>query len=515
MIDLLRQCLEGKKILLLGFGREGESSYRLIRKIVPQQIIGIADRNSGVQENKLLQEDPFVKFHCGEDYLDALPRFDLILKSPGISLANLKTPVETSKITSQTDIFLAFFSRQTIGITGTKGKSTTSSLIFHILTTDGQDAVLLGNIGTPAWHFLDRITPQTAVVNELSSHQLEYIHEGPHIALLLNIFEEHLDAYASYHDYQMAKLKITTTQATGDFLLYNADDPILKQYIRESTGQTANGLTKYQLRITNDSPSHPNTPILSRPHTPTPPHHNTLIPLSLSLQFETGSFKRGRELVIRVPGREELVVRELHNRYLRGEHNLRNILAAITACWLHGVTEEAILDGLASFKGLAHRMEELGFYHGIRWVNDSIATIPEACMAAMQSIPEVDTLILGGFDRGISYDALAGFLIGDPVRTLILVGAAGRRIGTEMEQRDYLIKTRKNLFYINRFDEFLPLALKFTRQGATCLLSPAASSYDEFRSFEERGFRFRDLVMESRVLGTDRSLRADGGFDRL
>ncbi len=473
MVELLRRRLEGKKLLLLGFGREGESSYQLIRKLWPRQKIRIADRNPEVPQKSVLQDDQNVEFLCGEDYLDGLNRFDLILKSPGISLAKLKDPVDALRITSQTDIFLEAFARQTTGITGTKGKSTTSSLITHILSIDGRDTVLLGNIGTPAWHFLDRITPQTLIVDELSSHQLEYIRRGPHIALLLNIFEEHLDAYASYYDYQRAKMKITTTQSVGDFLLYNADDPIIVKHI-----QTI----------------HSQPPLSSIPSPPSPLSRPQLIPLSLHQQSGIGAFGQNGELVIRVPGRDELVVREFHNRYLKGEHNLRNIMAAVTACWLQGSGEEAILDGLASFKGLAHRMEYLGNYHDINWVNDSIATIPEACIAAMQSLPDVDTLILGGFDRGISYKPFTDFLVQSPVRTLILIGDAGRRIGNEIETIDKTINTKKNLFYINRFDHFLPLALEHTRSGATCLLSPAASSYDEFRSFEERGFRFRQLI---------------------
>ncbi|MBL7137379.1 MAG: UDP-N-acetylmuramoyl-L-alanine--D-glutamate ligase [Bacteroidales bacterium] len=460
MVELLRRRLGGKKILLLGFGREGESSYRVIRKLWPNQKIWIADCNPDVTGNILLHGDQNLEFQCGEHYLEGLNRFDVILKSPGIILKKLKEPVNESRITSQTDLFLEIFAPQVTGITGTKGKSTTTSLIAHMLTTGGKETILLGNIGTPAWHFFDLITPQTLIVNEISSHQLEYIRHGPHISLLLNIFEEHLDAYRSYHDYQLAKMKIATTQVAGDYFLYNSDDTLIREHIG------------------------------SLPLKP------QLIPLSLQQQFDVGAFKRNGELVIRIPGRNELVVHEPHNRYLKGEHNLRNILAAITACWLQRVTEEAILDGLASFKGLAHRMEYLGCQHGIHWVNDSIATIPEACIAAMQSLPDVDTLILGGFDRGIDYEMLSRFLLQAPVRTLIFNGAAGRRIGTELEKIDQTIKTRKKLFYINRFDDLLPLVLEHTRQGTTCLLSPAAASYDEFRSFEERGLRFRQLVTE-------------------
>ncbi|TSA25470.1 MAG: UDP-N-acetylmuramoyl-L-alanine--D-glutamate ligase [Bacteroidetes bacterium] len=476
MVDLLRRRLEGKKILLLGFGREGESSYRVIRELFPRQKIWVADRNPGVTASNLIQRDDNLECICGEHYLDSLNTYDVILKSPGITLKDLKVPVEPAHITSQTDLFLEAYAPQVTGITGTKGKSTTASLIAHILTTAGEDTVLLGNIGTPAWHFIDRITPATRIVNELSSHQLEYIHRGPHIAVLLNIFEEHLDAYRSFREYQLAKMKIATTQQAGDFFLFNADDPLIQEHIHSVSGQS--GQSRQSSR-----PSR-----LSRSSRPSP------LPLSLTTPLETGGFRRGEDLVIRLPGQPELVLRDPHNRYLKGEHNQHNILIAATACRLQGVSEDAILDGIASFKGLAHRTEELGIYHNIRWVNDSIATIPEACIAALQAIHDVDTLILGGFDRGINYSPLARFLLRAPVRNLILTGAAGRRIGTEMESLDPTIKTRKKMFYINRFDELFPLALEYTRPGATCLLSPAAASYDEFRSFEERGFRFRELI---------------------
>jgi UDP-N-acetylmuramoyl-L-alanine---L-glutamate ligase len=158
---------------------------------------------------------------------------------------------------------------------------------------------------------------------------------------------------------------------------------------------------------------------------------------------------------------------------------------------LLGVSTDAILNGLDSFKGLSHRMEYVGIFHGIHWYNDSIATIPEACMAAVNAIPEVETLILGGFDRGISYDALAEFLTGSGVKTFILSGDAGKRIGESLEKA---IKKDKTVLYIHRFDDFFPLALAHTRKGAACLLSPAASSYDEFRSFEERGFRYTGAI---------------------
>ncbi|MFH1160021.1 MAG: UDP-N-acetylmuramoyl-L-alanine--D-glutamate ligase [bacterium] len=455
MVDLLNERCEGKKVLLLGFGKEGQSSYRVLRKLLPEQPLTIADRDPEVANHPCAAGDPKVLFRCGDHYLDGLNTFEVILKSPGISFKDLSDPPDKQKITSQTDLFLQAYSPRITGITGTKGKSTTSSLIAHILQTAGTDAILLGNIGTPAFHFLDRIGPETRIVDELSSHQLEYIHRGPHIALLLNLYQEHLDAYPSFLAYRLAKLNIARFQEAGDVLVYNADDPLLREHLAEM-----------------------NLPQM-------------LVPFSLAGSFETGGFREENELVIRMPGKEELRFRGIHNRYLRGEHNLRNILAAVCATALLGVDQEAIYEGLSSFKGLAHRMEYLGVFHGIAFYNDSIATIPEACMAAVNALPDVSTLILGGFDRGIDYAPLAAFLARSAVQNIILVGAAGRRIGTGIEKT---IKSGKQLFYINRFDDFLPLVLKHATPGTTCLLSPAAASYDEFRSFEERGFRYRELV---------------------
>jgi UDP-N-acetylmuramoyl-L-alanine---L-glutamate ligase len=434
MDSLIRELMEGKRVLLLGFGREGQSSYRLIRSVLPGQQITIADANGKIREHELLKGDSDIAFSLGKDYLQGLDRFDLIVKSPGISLKDIKPPADPVRITSQTDLFLRRYAQQVIGVTGTKGKSTTSSLIYHILNSAGKDALLLGNIGTPAFHFTDRIAPETRIVYELSSHQLQYIVRSPHIAILLNLYQEHLDAYRSFEEYQLSKMNITKYQQEGDFFIYNADDPLVVRH--------AESFRREQ----------------------------SMIPYSLT--GEVGGF-------------------DFHNRYLKGDHNRRNMLAAVDACILCGLEDFDISEGIDSFKGLAHRMEYTGRFHGIDFFNDSIATIPEACMAAVMSIPLVDTVILGGFDRGVDYSILAEFMLESDVQTLILTGMAGGRIGEEMEQ----MGTRgKRVIRIHRFDDFLAPALKYTRPGHVCLLSPAAASYDEFRSFEERGMRFTELV---------------------
>jgi UDP-N-acetylmuramoylalanine--D-glutamate ligase len=315
--------------------------------------------------------------------------------------------------------------------------------------------VLLGNIGNPAFHFLDRIGPETRIVFELSSHQLEDIRHSPRIAVLLNLFQEHLDAYPGYREYQRAKVNITEFQKETDFLVYNADDLLVTE-----------NLAEYR-------------------------YARNCFPFSIQRIPEKGSYICDGSVFF-TDGSECERVWEIHqDRFLRGEHNLKNIAAAVGVVKILGTNNEAIEDGIATFKGLRHRLEYLGVFRDIHFYDDSIATIPEACMEAMKAVPDVDTLVAGGFDRGIDYSGLARFLAGHPVHNLILAGAAGRRIGEELGKYDV---AGKKIFFINRFDDCAGIIFSETRPGTACILSPAAASYDEFNNFEERGDRFRKIA---------------------
>ena len=463
MNEWLHNRLQGKSLILLGFGREGQATYRLIRKILPGSRIAIADRNEDIREHPMTAEDELIDYYTGTEYLKSIYRYDLIIRSPGIPIWNLDPQPERERITSQTDLFLQYFASQVTGITGTKGKSTTSSLIHHILQTAGMDSVLLGNIGNPAFHFTEIIRHETRIIFELSSHQLEYISRSPHIAILLNLFPEHLDACAGFMEYQKAKINITLFQQHGDFLIWHSDDPLITERLEE-------------------------IPLLAHSY-----------PFSLNRSLQQGCFVRGDEVLFSDGCLTKTIWRIHQDRFLRGEHNLKNILAAVTASILLKVDTEAIGEGISTFKGLEHRLEYVGEFRGIHFYNDSISTIPEACIEAVRSIPGVDTLIAGGFDRGIPYDSLAAFLLDSQVRTLVFIGAAGRRIGEAMEaiqqKRGRNDHTQK-IFYINRFDDLREIVFRETRKDHACLLSPAAASYDEFNNFEERGKRFRLLVQK-------------------
>jgi len=203
-MDELREYLGDKKILILGFGKEGQSTYSLLRKLFPEKTLCIADRNGNLKENEIIKADSArVCLHLGDVYLDNISDYDLIIKSPGISLKNF-SDCDFSKFTSHTELFIRLFRKHIIGITGTKGKSTTASLIHHIISAYTKNCVLVGNIGVPPFDMLDSINRDTIIVYELSSHQLEQVQVSPHISVLLNLYEEHLDHYQSFENYQQA-----------------------------------------------------------------------------------------------------------------------------------------------------------------------------------------------------------------------------------------------------------------------------------------------------------------------
>jgi UDP-N-acetylmuramoyl-L-alanine---L-glutamate ligase len=458
MSEIINSMFESKSIALLGFGREGRSTYAFLRKIFPSKPLTIIDENENIGNEEILKLDSNIQFITGNGCMESIDEFDIAVKSPGIASNTLPADPQKVKITSQTDIFLQLYGKQVIGITGTKGKSTTSSLIYHILKNAGFNALLVGNIGVPPFDCLDEISPESVIVMELSSHQLEYVNHSPHIAVLLNIYQEHLDHYHSYKAYQLAKINIGRFQEQGDYFIFNFDNEALKELV-----------------LTSQIPEINKLPFSVEPGAPTVIH--------LSDQFI--EFEKGTGPVI--------LYNTLQGQPLQGHHNLSNIMAASAACHLKGVSNELISSGIRSFKGLEHRIEPVGEYAGIFWYNDSIATIPEATIEAVKTLKSVDTLILGGFDRGIGYDILYPFLSDSEIRNIIFVGEAGKRMKKEFTEFGL---NNIQIFTADNYNDVITIARRVTLKGKICLLSPAAASYDMFRNFEERGFIFKKNVRE-------------------
>lgn len=410
--EQLRALLEGHRILIAGYGREGKSTERLIQRLVPKAEYFIADGNEQIAA-------------------EAAKGYDLIVKSPGVPM-RVMGGVECSSLT---DIFLRVFGDRVIGVTGTKGKSTTASLIHHMLP----GSILAGNIGIPLFDILDELKEDSIVVAELSCHQLENIHRGPHIAVLLNLFQEHLDHYENYMGYKMAKMQIGLKQHEGDHFFWCRDAAELDELVR---AQAMPGVM------------HP---------------------------YSTGNItEEERELLGTCP--------------LEGEHNRSNSLVACRVAAL--VTQQPLSTfhfPLSTFTGLRHRMEKVGEVAGVTWYDDSISTIPAATIAAVKALGRVDTLILGGFDRGIDYTPLVEFLKESSVKNVVFVGQAGRRVNEELGKKneEWLVE--------DDYMKIVPWCAEHTEKGGVVLLSPAAASYDAFKNFEVRGDFYREQIMKLKV----------------
>lgn len=457
MRSLIRSVTNGKKVLILGYGREGKSSLKLIRDTCPGLELSIADSDQTIIErNPELKQDG-ISVICGQGYLNQINSFDLILKSPGVSLKDLKIKIDPGKISSQTDLFLRAYSRQIVGVTGTKGKSTTASLIYHIFKIYTENALFAGNIGVPLFNLVSDINPDTRIVCELSSHQLEYISKGPHIAVLLNLYQEHLDHYTSFYDYQMAKLQAGLKQSENDYFIWTAGDSNIQKL-----------LAQHKLR-------------------------SRILPVYRSSFTGNGVGISGDNLILRIDSGERKLTPANFKTKLRGEHNLINISVAAASASLMNIPADLIAQGIASFDPLEHRIEYVGTFKNKRFYNDSISTIPEATIAAIKTLEKADTLILGGFDRGIDYSGLIRFLKEQKETKLVFTGPAGKRIMEEFLNSDGNLKI---VVFTYDFNQAVHNAISLTPDGGTCLLSPAAASYDNFKNFEERGRCFKRIVME-------------------
>ncbi len=455
-LELLLEKIKDKKIIILGFGKEGISTYKFIRRHFPKQKLTIADRNENLVTDEF--NDKHLKFVKGEKYDRNLNNYDLIFKSPGVSFNNIDYYIESERITSQTNLFLEFFGQQTIGVTGTKGKSTTASLIYHILNDSHKNVYLAGNIGTPFFDIVENINKETLVVAELSAHQLEFVQASPKYAVLLNIYQEHLDHFNSFNNYQIAKLNITKFQKEGDFLVYNGDDEHIPALVKG-------------YKIDNEK-------------------------CVFGSKVHTGYHVRCSNHIIKFMNEGEIIDEYdlIDYKNLPGTHNYYNIMAAIAICKRVGATHDIILKSLQTFKGLPHRIEFVGKYNGIEFYNDSISTIPEAAIAACHALRDVETLILGGFDRGIDYTPLVDFLKEFKIQNIIFTGPAGKRILKLCKDNSVELG---NVLETDDFEQMTDFAFANTPENGTVLLSPAAASYNQFKNFEERGNHFKNCIIKS------------------
>lgn len=441
MQDKIFKELDGKNIAILGFGMEGLATYNFIRKYsnMPLTIIDKKEVNNEDLVN--------VTCICGDNYLDNLESYDLVVKSPGVITKDID--VSNIKFTSQLELLLKYHKDKVIGITATKGKSTTSTLTYEVLKSCGVKTILLGNIGKAIFDYLDSIDEDTYVVVEASALQLEFVDVSPHISVIINLYEDHLDHAGTVKHYHENKLNIFKYQNDSDYAIYSSDIEPLCSYIDDTYKAT-----KYKVDMSNNDI---NTTYLN--------DNNVVL-------------------------NNEVLYNTLNKRYLLGEHNVRNIMFVLTITKILNLDIKTAINTINNFKGLEHRLEYVGTYNGILYYNDSISTIPSSTINAIKSLNLVDTLIFGGMDRGIDYTELINYLNTGIVRNLICMPTTGNKIG------ECINNTNVNKYYIENLSDAVKLAKNITEKDKICLLSPAASSYEYFKNFEEKGKAFKSLVKE-------------------
>lgn len=442
----LKEFLENKKIAILGFGKQGKATYKYLKSNFPNKIITVIDKNPNIDISIL---SPDTEVRVGEEYLNNIEEFDLIIKAPGVVLKDIDISKFEDKLITDYELLLKYTGAFTIGITGSKGKSTTSTLIYKMLEEQGKKVVFLGNIGNPVFEQIDNIDKDTIVVLEVSSHTLEFVKASPNIAVLLNIFPEHLDHCNSLGDYIKAKFNIANFQEVADCFIYNAENELMNKYNFEHK--------KNDIAICLEN----NTTDLE----------NRVYLKNNGIYFNNKYLMNSEE-----------------DREIKGKHMLNNMMFVLAISEILKLDINKTINTLKNTKPLSHRMEYIGKVNGVEFYDDAIATIPEATINCIETLERVDTLICGGMDRGVSQDKLIEYLKTSNVKNVICMPETGKNIYDSL-------KNIKNVYFENDFKKVVDIAKEITEEGKICVLSPSASSYNDFKNFEEKGDIFKKYVL--------------------
>ena len=424
------------KIAIAGYGVEGQASYRYYASDENNTITIVDQSYPSVDMPKN------VKTIIGEDAFKNLLGFDLVIRTPGLPPASIKTD---GKIWSATNEFFAKCPAPIIGITGTKGKGTTASLVASILNKAGKKVWLIGNIGIAALDVLQDIKAEDVVVYELSSFQLWDIEYSPKTAVLLFVEEEHLNIHYSKEDYFSAKMNITKFQTAQDNFVFYENNTLVN-------ATTSNAVL---MPYPNEKFAH----------------------------IKNDNFYFGEKLL-----------GSTNNLKIIGSHNLENACAAINAVWLYTTNPETIMEGLADFEGLPHRLKLIGAVEDVYYYDDSIATTPSATIAALNAINKPKHLILGGSSKGLDYSLLAERMLEEDVLSAFLMGEESDKIAQTLDDAGFL-----NYQIISKEKSLSEIVQKVHQQAAkgdAVLLSPAAASFGLFSNYIDRGNQFIKAVEE-------------------
>ena len=454
--------LEERDVLILGLGREGMSSYAFLRHRFPDKWIGLADQRDFSQLEQrtqlVVEADGRVQLYLGEDYLRCVSEYGVVFRSPGIApslpeLVDART--RGALITSNTQLFLECCRGVTVGVTGTKGKSTTTALVYEVLKGGGVDARLTGNIGIPPLDSLTDASSDTVFVAEMSSYQLVDVRNSPHIAVVQNIVPEHTDYHGSFEAYVAAKQSIVRYQMERDYTVFNAGYRIPTEIANGSIAQK----------------------------------------IPFGIVAAAGCFLEDDALVFcSARGRAQII--GIDEIPLKGRFNLQNVMPSIVIGKHFDIPNETIAAAIKGFKSLEHRLEHVGSYGGVCFYNDSLSTIPEATIAAIRAFPNRRVILLaGGFDRGQIFNDFAEVVLRCDVKAVVLFPTTGERVWAEIFR---LAKGRAlpEHAFVCDMNEAVKIAYDWATEGDVVLLSPAAASFGRFRDYRDRGEQFKAAVKQ-------------------
>jgi UDP-N-acetylmuramoylalanine--D-glutamate ligase len=442
--------LRGKRVLVVGLARTGVATSLFCAARGANVTATDARTEKAIGDVLSQLRTAGVHLELGGHREETVLEQDLIIPSPGVPAdAPLLKSARAKGITIWSEIELAdrFLNGRLIGITGSNGKTTTTSLIEHILRSAGISTILAGNIGTPLISRVEETNDASVTVVELSSFQLELIDSfRPNISVFLNLTPDHLDRHHTLDEYGAAKARIFENQTETDSAVLNADDP---------------ATTKY-------APAKPQVFWFSRKQ-----------------RVAQGAFVRENEIVFRRDGKEETLLK-LQDIPMAGAHNVENVLAAVAATRLAGADASAIAKGVRSFSGVEHRLEFVAEIGGVRYYNDSKATNVDATLKALDSFPGRILVVLGGKDKGSDYTGLQKSLREKTILAL-LIGAAAEKIEKQIAGSVAIERA-------GTIERAVEIASQAARPGDVVLLAPACASFDQFENYEHRGRVFKDLV---------------------
>lgn len=450
---------KAKKVAIVGFGLEGKATFDYIKnqgaKITIFDVLskGGLEKRYGYKDLSKINAD----FVFGRDYLKKLKGYDIIIRTPFARPFKREFKEEKKRgaiVTTQIKMFFDLCPCPIIGVTGTKGKGTTSTLIYKMLKKSGKDAYLGGNIGFPAVSFLHKLKKSSIVVLELSSFQLMDLKKSPYTAVVLMTTKEHLDWHESVKEYVEAKKNIVRFQKKNDIAIISDEYKSSREFAKFTKGE------KYFF--------------------------------SKKAIKTNGCYVDGNKIMIKI-GKRKIEVANIEDIALLGGHNMENVNAAILASYINGAKIEDIRKAIKTFRGLEHRLQIVKKINGVKYINDSFSTTPETAIAAIRSFDEPEILIAGGSYKGSDYNELGKEIIKNNVKAVILIGEMAGEIEKAMKKvkGGKLPKIIKDL---KTMKDIVKAANKEASKGDVVLLSPGCASFGMFKDYKDRGKQFEKEV---------------------